>query len=77
MAGDLDRAAMSERRIDEMVLALTGMRDIDNEGHCIVALIQQGFRAYEVADWLDEALALARMIRADNSQETGARDAAP
>jgi hypothetical protein len=66
-----------ERRIDEMVLALTGMRDIDNEGRCIVLLIQQGFRAYEIADWLDEALTLARMVRADTAQKSGAPDAAP
>jgi 2-keto-3-deoxy-6-phosphogluconate aldolase len=66
-----------ERRIDEMVIALIGMRDLDNEGRCIVALIQQGFRAYEVADWLDEALTLARMVRAENLQQAGAPDAAP
>jgi hypothetical protein len=54
-----------ERLIDEMVVALCGLRRLDDETHCILALIEQGFRAADVAAYFDEAMVLARMTRAD------------
>jgi predicted RNase H-like HicB family nuclease len=54
-----------ERLIDEMAIALMELLRIEDEAHCILALMEHGFRAAEITAHFDEALALARMARAD------------
>ena len=54
-----------ERLIDEMAVALCGLCSLDDDTACILALMEHGFRAVDVAAHFDEALALARMARAD------------
>jgi len=58
-----------ERRIDEMAVALCGMCSLDDETRCILALMAHGFLAREITAHFDEALALARMARADGWHE--------
>ena len=58
-----------ERLIDEMALALRCLRHLDDETHCILTLMGDGFRAAEITAHFDEAMALARMTRADGWQE--------
>jgi hypothetical protein len=60
-----------ERLVDEMAVALCGLLRIEDEAHCVLALMEHGFRPTEIAAHFDEALALARMARADGWQ--GAR----
>jgi len=62
-------SADPERRIDEIAVALCGMCSLDDETRCILALMGQGFLAREIAAHFDEALALARMARADGWHE--------
>jgi 2-keto-3-deoxy-6-phosphogluconate aldolase len=54
-----------ERLIDEMAVALCGLLRIEDEATCVLALMEHGFRAGEITAHFDEALALARMARAD------------
>jgi hypothetical protein len=54
-----------ERLVDEMAIALCGMHRLGDETRCILALMEQGFRGADVAAHIDEAMALARMTRAD------------
>jgi 2-keto-3-deoxy-6-phosphogluconate aldolase len=58
-----------ERLIDEMAVALMSLLRIEDEATCILALMEHGFRAAEITAHFDEALALARMARADGWQE--------
>lgn len=51
-----------ERLIDEMAVALCGMRSLDDDTACVLALMQQGFRAAEIMSYLDEATILARRV---------------
>jgi 2-keto-3-deoxy-6-phosphogluconate aldolase len=58
-----------ERLVDEMAVALCSLLRIEDEAHCILALMEHGFRAAEITAHFDEALALARMTRADGWPE--------
>jgi 2-keto-3-deoxy-6-phosphogluconate aldolase len=58
-----------ERLIDEMAIALLGLLRVEDEAHCILALMEHGFRAAEITAHFDEAMALARMARADGWHE--------
>ena len=60
----------SERLIDEMAVALCGLLSLDDERRCILALMEYGFRGADVSAHFDEALALARMARADGWHES-------
>jgi len=66
-----------ERLIDEMAVALCDLRRLDDESKCILALMEHGYRAADITAYFDEALALARMARADGWHETSqvSRDA--
>lgn len=65
-----------ERLIDEMAIALMSLLRIEDEAHCILALMEHGFRAAEITAHFDEALALAlaRMARADGWHNNGRVD---
>jgi hypothetical protein len=45
-----------ERLIDEMAVALCGMRSLDDDTACILMLMEHGFRAGEITAHFDEAL---------------------
>ena len=60
----------NERLIDELAVALCGLLSLDDESSCILALMEHGFRGADVAAHFDEALALARMARADGWHES-------
>lgn len=54
-----------ERLVDEMAICLCGLSRLDDEVACIQQLMQNGWRAAVIMKYLDEALELARMARAD------------
>ena len=54
-----------ERLVDEMAVALCELPRLDDEAACILQLMQNGWRAAVIMKYLDEALELARMARAD------------
>lgn len=54
-----------ERLVDEMAVALCALPRLDDETACILQLMQNGWRAAIIMKYLDEALELARMARAD------------
>ena len=54
-----------ERLVDEMAVALCELPRLDDEAACILHLMQTGWRAAVIMKYLDEALELARMARAD------------
>jgi len=54
-----------ERLVDEMAVALCGLRSLDDDTACILMLMEHGFRAGEITAHFDEALVLARATRAD------------
>jgi hypothetical protein len=58
-----------DRLVDEMAVALCGLLRIEDEATCVLALMEHGFRAAEITAHFDEALALARMARADGWHE--------
>jgi 2-keto-3-deoxy-6-phosphogluconate aldolase len=58
-----------EHLVDEMAVALCGLLRIEDEAHCILALMEHGFRAAEITAHFDEAMALARMTYADGWHE--------
>jgi hypothetical protein len=58
-----------ERLVDELAVALCGLLSLDDETRCILMLIEHGFRAAEINAHFDEAMALARMARADGWHE--------
>jgi hypothetical protein len=58
-----------ERLIDELAVALCDFHRLDDDTACILALIGRGFRAADIALYLDEARALARLVRADGWHE--------
>ena len=62
-------SADPERLIDEMAVALCDLLSLDDETRCILALMGHGFLAREITAHFDEALALARMARADGWHE--------
>ena len=58
-----------ERLVDEMAVALCELPSLDDEGRCILMLMQNGWRAAVIMKYLDEALELARMARSDGWHE--------
>ena len=55
----------AERIVDDLAVALCECPDLDNEAACIQHLMAEGWRPAIIMKHLDEALALARMVRAE------------
>lgn len=54
-----------ERLVDDLAVALCDLPNLDNEIACIQHLMGQGWRAAVITKHLDEALGLARTVRAE------------
>ena len=53
-----------ERLVDEMAVALCELPRLDDESNCILFLMEQGFRAAVIVKHFDQALRLAKEVRA-------------